>query len=306
MDDTAPPATPAPPDPPAGPAAAADWYPDPTGTVGGLRYWDGVRWSPWVAHDGVVALYPLRAVPQSSVQPDQRGPWPVHALGLTIAVYVCSLGLEYGLMGLGRALGWTTDAQALWLGAGGLYAGLTVGALTIQRRWGTDRGFARDLGLDYRKDDVWIGLLGTIVARAMGVVAAIALVLLLPDLDSEVSQVGRTDDISTSALIAFVLVAVVVAPFIEELFFRGIVLRVFEQAMPGTLAVVVQGVLFGLAHLRLELGWANVFIVVPIALAGTVLGWLANRYHRLGPGIAAHAWFNLMAVALLLLGLAIT
>jgi membrane protease YdiL (CAAX protease family) len=298
----------APPDPasPPGAAAAAAWYPDPTGAVGGLRYWDGVRWSPWVAHDGVVTLYPLRAVPRSSVQPDQRGPWPVRALGLTVVVYVCSLGLEYGLVGLARALGWTTDAQALWLGAGGLYTGLTVGALAIQRRWGSERGFARDLGLDYRRDDVWVGLLGTVVARAMGIAAAVAIALLFPHLDSEVSQVGRTDDISTSALIAFVVVAVVIAPFIEELFFRGIVLRVFEQAMPGTLAVVAQGILFGLAHLRLELGLANAFVVVPIALAGMVLGWLANRYHRLGPGIACHAWFNLMAVVLLLLGLAIT
>jgi membrane protease YdiL (CAAX protease family) len=287
----------------AGPAAA-DWYPDPTGSVGGLRYWDGVRWSPWVSHGGAVTLYPLRAVPQSSVQRDVRGIWPVHALGLTIAAYLWSLAAEYGLVGLGHRIGWDSDAQALWLGAVGLYAGLTVGAILIQRRWGTDRGFASDLGLEYKTDDVWIGLLGTIVARAMGVVAGIVLFFLFSGLDQNVSQVGDTDQITTTALLGFVVVAVVMAPLIEELFFRGLVLRVFEKAMPSWLAVGLQGVLFGMAHLRLEWGWANVFIVVPISLAGMVLGFLANRYHRLGPGILCHAWFNLMAVALVLLGLA--
>jgi membrane protease YdiL (CAAX protease family) len=30
-----------------------------------------------------------------------------------------------------------------------------------------------------------------------------------------------------------------------------------------------------------------------------VLGWLAHRYRRLGPGMSAHAFFNLLPVLLI-------
>lgn len=79
------------------------------------------------------------------------------------------------------------------------------------------------------------------------------------------------------------------APVVEELFFRGLVLRSLLSWAPAPVAVVASGVLFGLAH------WQGVQFP-GLAVFGVVLGVLAYRTGRLTPGIGAHAAFNAVAV----------
>jgi membrane protease YdiL (CAAX protease family) len=79
------------------------------------------------------------------------------------------------------------------------------------------------------------------------------------------------------------------APVVEELFFRGLVLRSLLPLAPAPVAVVASGVLFGLAH------WQGVQFP-GLAVFGVVLGVLAYRTGRLTPGIGAHAAFNAVAV----------
>ena len=50
---------------------AAGWFPDPSGEFQ-LRYWDGLRWTPHVSTDGVVATDP-RSADSSPVRADDRG-----------------------------------------------------------------------------------------------------------------------------------------------------------------------------------------------------------------------------------------
>ncbi len=50
-------------------------------------------------------------------------------------------------------------------------------------------------------------------------------------------------------IISLVITAVIAAPVVEEMVFRGVVLRGLRSRMPVILAIVVQGVLFGAAHL---------------------------------------------------------
>ena len=56
-----------------------------------------------------------------------------------------------------------------------------------------------------------------------------------------------------------------------------------------TLAIISTGIIFGLAHLEpLQL--------LGLAAFGMVLALMAYRLRRLGPGIFAHATFNLAAI----------
>jgi membrane protease YdiL (CAAX protease family) len=88
----------------------------------------------------------------------------------------------------------------------------------------------------------------------------------------------------------FVLFAVV-APFVEELTFRGAgqsLLR-FLGRVPSILLV---GVAFGLAHGLVE----ALLVLVPFGIA---LAWLRDRTNSILPGMIVHAVFNGAALALI-------
>lgn len=94
----------------------------------------------------------------------------------------------------------------------------------------------------------------------------------------------------TSPSVALLLVFLALgAPIVEELFFRGLLLRSLTALTNPGVAIVASGILFGLAHFE-ALQFAG------LAVFGMVLGVLAWRLRRLGPSIAAHMSFNTVAV----------
>jgi membrane protease YdiL (CAAX protease family) len=93
--------------------------------------------------------------------------------------------------------------------------------------------------------------------------------------------------------LATLLVAVVVAPPTEELFFRGFVLPAFAKVMPVWAAIAASAVLFGIAH-------ADLGSFLPLVVIGVVLGVLRWRTSSLWPGILFHALNNLIAAVAVL------
>lgn len=84
---------------------------------------------------------------------------------------------------------------------------------------------------------------------------------------------------------ATLLVAVFVAPFCEEIFFRGFIFTGISKAMPVWLAMIVSSFIFAFAHA--DLGSFAVLFIIGIALA--FLRW---RTHSLWPGIFLHMLNN--------------
>jgi membrane protease YdiL (CAAX protease family) len=95
---------------------------------------------------------------------------------------------------------------------------------------------------------------------------------------------------TSSSLVALVILLAVAAPVVEELFFRGLLLRGLLNRMPAPAAIAVSAVLFGLAHFE----WVQ---LAGLAAFGVLLGILAWRTKRLAPSISAHMAFNAAAVA---------
>ena len=292
-------------------APTAAWYPDPGGPPSRLRWWDGVRWTGWVSVDGVVLASPVPAPgTEATASPDDpRMELGAKALGLTLASVAWSIALTVASGVAAVALGFDSDAQLLVAGALGLYTGLVLGCVVVHRQHGTPGRFREDFGLTYGRGDWWRGLVASLAARGGGMVLAIIVAVGLGDLldGREIDQLPTSGDGDPTAafLITFAIVAVIVAPIVEELFFRGLLLRALEGVMPDWAALLVQGVLFGLAHISFGAGLVNVLVVLPIGFAGLALGWLAQRYRRLGPGILGHAWFNLVAVVVTLIVIAV-
>jgi membrane protease YdiL (CAAX protease family) len=178
------------------------------------------------------------------------------------------------------------DVAALWVG-------LLGAAVWATRRSGTG-SLVRDLGL--RVGSPW----DLVAGGAIGVVSQY---LLIPALYYPVEQVdhGLAHSLGHPAhqaigaahgwlqvTVLFVFLAIG-APIVEELFFRGLVLRALLSRMPVPLAVIVTALAFALAHFE-AVQFAG------LASFGVILGLLAWRSGRLGPGIAAHASFNAVAV----------
>ncbi len=276
------------------PGPPPGWYEDPAG-LGQHRYWDGRRWTDGVAVDGRVEERPLP--PPGTTAPARRfqaPDLPARAGLVALVGFVAGMGsaLVVGLagawLGAPRVVVLVASTAVLW-------TGLLGSCRRVSRRYGTGR-VGRDFGVGLHAGDVGFGILMGLAARAA---AAFVFVLFLlgPDrlTDSGTGIVGEFDR-NALEVVTVALIAVAGAPLVEELYFRGVVLGSLATALGTPLAVVVQAVLFGLAHAAPVLGLANVSVVAVVAAAGIVLGVTARWRRRLATAVVAHGVFNLVAV----------
>lgn len=90
------------------------------------------------------------------------------------------------------------------------------------------------------------------------------------------------------------LMAVFVAPVLEEICFRGLLYPALRRRLPASAAIPVTSVAFALAH-QPGTTW------LPLAILASVFGWLVETTGSVVPSIAAHMAFNAIPVATLLL-----
>lgn len=110
-----------------------------------------------------------------------------------------------------------------------------------------------------------------------------------PGLDLEQEQeIVFTAASNTPELVLSAVALIVIAPVVEEIIFRGILLPVFIKRFGMIAAAVITSLLFGLVHLQL-----NVFIVTFVL--GLLLAWLYYRTLSLWPAIILHSLKNLVA-----------
>lgn len=102
-------------------------------------------------------------------------------------------------------------------------------------------------------------------------------------------------------LVAYAVAAVLVAPVVEELLFRGLVLRGLQLRLGFWPAAVVSSVCFGAFHAQ-SAGAGSVLLTSANGLFGLGLCLLARRTGRLGPGIGVHALRNALAFVVVVAG----
>ena len=177
----------------------------------------------------------------------------------------------------------------LWLG----YLGAPVYAAKVK-----GNGVVRDFGLRMEPLDVLKGLGAGLGTQLVLIPLAYVLIFWFADaigwdIDHDLSGAAR-DLVSKATdpggVVLLVLITVVFAPVIEELFFRGLLLRSVEKRFGSRSALWASSIVFAAVHLQLLQFPALVII-------GLVLGWLTIRSGRLGPAIWAHVAFNATATA---------
>lgn len=266
----------------------AGWYRDPWAQAW-WRWWDGTAWTG----------YTDRAVPAPASVQHEPGA-PIRAGGIAILGFLVGLGCST-LIGVALLIAGmeTTNPWFLVGSTAGLWFGLGGACVVAVHRKGTGR--LSDLGLVRpRWLDLALGLgFGVAGLIVVGIVAAIIRALapeLLPRGRSDLTEPIRHG--GTLGVIVIVLIAVVGAPFFEELFFRGLVQGGLITRWGTAAGVVVQAMLFGLVHLSPDAGWGNVGIFLMIATVGLGLGFIRRGFHRLPPGMFSHAVYNAIIVGI--------
>ncbi len=166
----------------------------------------------------------------------------------------------------------------------------TLGYLEfIARRKG--RGsLASDFGFTiHARDAVWI-LVGLATSLGLGL-------LLLPI--SQLAGSGSGQEVVKEfersqgvTRVLFAVGVVVLAPMIEELIYRGLLLRSLLRRTTPAWSIFASGVLFGLAHVVLDPG---AYTALPaLAAVGVISAVLAVRSGSLSKSVFFHAGFNLL------------
>ena len=203
-------------------------------------------------------------------------------------------------MFLAVSLAFENSELLLITGLVGQYIGhLLVFWLLTRRKQDPDIGFSIDRG------DTRYVALGLLLQLVLALLFFPLATLLLPDGDSA-QQIGKALSAleSTASQVAAIVIAVVLAPVVEEIAFRGVLLK----AMSGRsrrVAMAVSALVFALFHL-LGLDPSRIVeaaaIVLPqLFIVGMILAWVTFRSQRLGPAIFLHSGFNLLAAVALLL-----
>lgn len=141
----------------------------------------------------------------------------------------------------------------------------------------------------FRMRWVWISF-GVVVATT---IVAIATEPFLHGAEDQGLGADRWEPEHAGAFFANVVVLVLLGPFTEELFFRGLGVRVF-MAYGGVAAILVTGVVFGLVHGILG-------ALPPLVLFGIGLAWVRLRSASLWPSVIGHVTYNGLGVLLLVL-----
>ena len=192
-----------------------------------------------------------------------------------------------------------TDTVTTLLVGGTLTLGYVI-ELAVVRAVSTSRGqgFRAAIGLVRPAGSstvAWIAIAtgGAVSARVFAALYALLVErfgLHLPGASSDPLSLFPGGGISVVVLLA---VVVLIAPFAEEVIFRGVLLPALGVGW-GTLAgLLASSALFAAFHL-------SPYLLLPIFAASLVFGWLAIRFRSLWPSYLAHAVFNGTAAVLVL------
>lgn len=141
--------------------------------------------------------------------------------------------------------------------------------LIAQKWWRVDR-------FDSKKVNVVVYLLLVPMIMALAVVV-----------ESVVSQIPMPEDIQkmfeqmVQLNLQGYLTVGIAAPILEELIFRGVILKMFLKRYTPSKAIVLSSVIFGIAHL-------NPWQFVGAFIIGLFIGWIYWKTNSIWPGIFMH------------------
>jgi len=157
--------------------------------------------------------------------------------------------------------------------------------------------------------DLRYGLLGLLAAIPLVFMTIQATVLIgqlfgqeAPTLAHETLKV-LVDTDSVPAIVLMVVSAVIMAPFLEEGIFRGLIQSVMAETLGEDRRwpiLIVASFVFAMMHTDLST-WANWQALPGLFVLALVMGWLYERTGSLWPSVIVHVGFNTLNIVMALL-----
>lgn len=280
---------------------APGWYRDPW-EVAPWRWWDGRGWTAGLYGDYGEAWPSLAPahVPFVPKGPGIKG-GGIAAVGAgvavfgTVAVAVVFVTANGGVsVGIKNPWYFLSNELVLWVGF--------VGAVVVASTMNGSKNLAIDFGLSWpRWQDIGTGLAGGALGRCWPLlIALLGLAASGGGLGTPSGQAPRILGAvpqGTTGWSINIVIAVVGAPIVEELFFRGLVQGALTRRVGATPALFITALIFAVIHVTDE-GLVAPLVLFPMAL---ILGYLRQRTGRLAAGMVAHATFNASLFALFLI-----
>jgi membrane protease YdiL (CAAX protease family) len=152
----------------------------------------------------------------------------------------------------------------------------------------TSFGFGHALGLAI----IWLVVL-RVVAIIYGIIASIVGTILKVQPPTElVTRIPQLFGYGYVGLLVAVVLGALVAPIVEELFFRGFLYPALRRRLGVAGGIVVSAVVFGLFH-------GNAWLIFPTFAIGMILAYLYEREGSLGPPIMLHSLNNLISIVII-------
>lgn len=229
-------------------------------------------------------------------QINQPGKKPIRILASLLILLIVFVGNNILALVFGKLTGiWdgfiffvvVSFGQALFLVCGTLYLALMRWGMTFEHLGLGRQQLARGIkqGLSY-------GPLVFILVIFAGVVVELFYPIKPSDVQPFTEMVLNAS--SPLQLALLFLFGVIIAPFAEELYFRGLLFRVLKQNLGLVGGIVVSGIVFGLLHFDLSRFF-------PLMMGGIALAVLYHRSKSLYAPMIAHGVWNALMFLIILL-----
>ena len=236
--------------------------------------------------------FPAPPPPDPPERPEGVSPWPpwpwwYAPVGFLVAFIGGGLLLALPVIAIGSLAGAGDDDPVLLLVA------TVLSDLALL-------GTAVFLASRVARPRLWhFGLVRTKLAPALGwaalglfafyiFAASFTALLGLDEEQTTLDDLGAED--STVGLISAGILVVVIAPIVEEVFFRGFFYRSIRNRLSVLPAALISGAVFGLIHAS-----TGVEAIPTLGVLGVIFCLVYERTKSLYPVIAMHAWNNTLA-----------
>jgi membrane protease YdiL (CAAX protease family) len=215
-----------------------------------------------------------------------------HAFGVFL------LGVIGGIVGssIGLAISGDEIDDPGWLttlcGFAGQFGTFVLGLHYVSRRYGTG-SWRTDYGFTVRPSDGWTFFAGLGLQIALGI-ALLPLIDLVDDQKQQVvEELNNASGVEVAVLALF---AALVAPVLEEVLFRGLLLRALLRRVRPAIAIAISSVAFGVVHLLLDPSLGTLVVTPGLIVMGVFSAILAVRSGDLSRSILFHVGFNFLAI----------
>ncbi|HEV8295852.1 MAG TPA: CPBP family glutamic-type intramembrane protease, partial [Acidimicrobiales bacterium] len=228
------------------------WYPDPWQHAW-YRWWDGRQWTATVHPSGGEAS---AGTPRHTSPSFATLGAPAILAGTLISILLATWA------------GDTLDFRQHWQGIVVVYTVLfgtmACWCVLLSRRFGTGH-VRQDFGLRIMTQDIGWGALvfiGTMIGRV------IVAIVLPRETRNPMDDVQRALQLDHGVLVAFSFAALLGAPIVEELVFRGALQRSLTRRLGAPTAIIIQAVLFAGYHFVPSTGRFSLLYFASLAVFG--------------------------------------